>query len=416
MDGIGEIDTLCENMDEVAANSINNTGERTLLHEISERDKVIDQDSVTLNLNSDVIEVPRAGMEFNSVDEAFAYYIDYGNQVGFPVLKRSGKNCSKKGVRYEAFICARGGKPNLKKEKSMETSLSGKIDCKARIRLKIYDDGKVVVTSISLEHNHHLSPSKSRYFRRNRKISSPVKRRLVLNDQAGIPMAKNFNALVVEHGGYEKLTFLEKDCRNCVEEARRLRLGVGDGEAICNYFSRMQKRNSNFFYAIDLDDENRLKNIFWADARSRAAYKSFGDVVTFDTTYLTNKYDMPFAPFVGVNHHGHSILFGCGLLSNENHETFEWLFKQWLICMSEKAPDVIITDQDPAMKIAIQAIFPSTTRHRWCLWHIRKKIPEKLSSYSQYESIKGDLANIVYDSESKCDFESKWAAMMDNMI
>lgn len=40
------------------------------------------------------------------------------------------------------------------------------------------------------------------------------------------------------------------------------------------------------------------------------AYEEFGDIITFDTTYLTNKYDMPFAPFVGVNHHGHSILLG----------------------------------------------------------------------------------------------------------
>ena len=37
---------------------------------------------------------------------------------------------------------------------------------------------------------------------------------------------------------------------------------------------------------------------------SRTTYKDFEDVVTFDTTYLTNKYDMSFAHFVGVNHHG----------------------------------------------------------------------------------------------------------------
>ena len=69
---------------------------------------------------------------------------------------------------------------------------------------------------------------------------------------------------------------------------------------------------------MDLDDEYRLRNVFWADGRSRAAYKVFGDVVTFDTTYLTNQYRMPFAPFVCVNHHGHSILFSCGLISNED--------------------------------------------------------------------------------------------------
>ena len=82
------------------------------------------------------------------------------------------------------------------------------------------------------------------------------------------------------------------------------------------------------FFSIDLDEEDRLKNVFWADARSRAAYKYFGDVITFDTTYLTNKYDMPFAPFVGVNHHGQSILLGCGLISREDTETFTWLFER----------------------------------------------------------------------------------------
>ncbi|KAK3218273.1 hypothetical protein Dsin_012243 [Dipteronia sinensis] len=35
-----------------------------------------------------------------------------------------------------------------------------------------------------------------------------------------------------------------------------------------------------------------------ADARNRALYKEFGDALKFDSTYLTNKYDMPFAAFV----------------------------------------------------------------------------------------------------------------------
>ncbi|RYQ95111.1 hypothetical protein Ahy_B08g090141 [Arachis hypogaea] len=38
-----------------------------------------------------------------------------------------------------------------------------------------------------------------------------------------------------------------------------------------------------------------------ADTRSRATYEYFGDVVSFDTTYKTNRYDMPFGSFVGLN-------------------------------------------------------------------------------------------------------------------
>jgi zinc finger SWIM domain-containing protein 3 len=76
--------------------------------------------------------------------------------------------------------------------------------------------------------------------------------------------------------------------------------------------------NDGFYFQMDLDGESRLRNVFWADARSRACYEDFGDVVTFDTMYLTNKYGMRFALFVGVNHHGQSILFRARLLSDED--------------------------------------------------------------------------------------------------
>ncbi|KAL7220217.1 hypothetical protein ACSBR2_013144 [Camellia fascicularis] len=103
-----------------------------------------------------------------------------------------------------------------------------------------------------------------------------------------------------ETGGHEHLSFTEKDCRNYIEKMRRLRLGTGNAEAILTYFTKMQNKNSSFFYVKDLDDDGRLQNVFWAVARSRAAYESFGDVVSFDSTYLTKKYDMPFALFVRI--------------------------------------------------------------------------------------------------------------------
>jgi hypothetical protein len=120
----------------------------------------------------------------------------------------------------------------------------------------------------------------------------------------------------------------------------------------------MRELNDRFYYVIDMDDDSRLQNVFWADARSRASYEYFGDVITFDTTYLINRYDMPFAPFVGVNHHGQSILFGAGLLLNEDTYTFVWLFETWLKCMNYKAPNPIITDRDKVMKNAIGIVFP----------------------------------------------------------
>jgi hypothetical protein len=238
-------------------------------------------------------------------------------------------------------------------------------------------NGMWCLSNVVLQHNHDLSPGKTRFFRCNKNIDAAAKRRLKLNDIAGVRTNKNFNSLVVEKGGYENLPFGEKDCRNFIDKARELRLGKGGARALCDYFSRMQKQNNDFYYVMDMDDDCRLRNVFWANARSREAYEFFGDVITFDTTYLTNRYDMPFALFVGVNHHGQSILLGVGLISNEDTNTFVWLFNAWLGCMNNKAPSGIITDQDRAMKNAIELVFPETTRHRYCLWHIMRKLLEK---------------------------------------
>ncbi|KAI8567773.1 hypothetical protein RHMOL_Rhmol02G0147700 [Rhododendron molle] len=158
---------------------------------------------------------------------------------------------------------------------------------------------------------------------------------------------------------------------------------------------------------MDLDEEGRLRNVFWADARSRAACKVFGDVVTFDTTYLVNKHDMPFAPFVGVNHHGQSILLGCGLISNEDTKSFSWLFETWKTCMWGCAPKAMITDQCMAMKNALEIVFPDT-RHRWCIWHIMKKLPEKLNGCDAYENISSCMRKAVWNSLTIEQFEDAW--------
>ncbi|XP_042992118.1 protein FAR1-RELATED SEQUENCE 6-like [Carya illinoinensis] len=175
----------------------------------------------------------------------------------------------------------------------------------------------------------------------------------------------------------------------------------------------MRDKNDGFVSVMDVDDEGRLRNVFWADARSRATYEYFGDVVTFDTTYLTNRYGMPFAPFVGVNHHGQSILLGAGLLSSEDTHTFVWLFQMRLDCMNGRAPCSIITNQDRAMKSAIAIVFHNT-RHRYCLWHILRKLPEKLGSHAMFNAgLKTDIQTALYDSQTITEFEESWGELVE---
>ncbi|GFY97364.1 far-red elongated hypocotyls 3 [Actinidia rufa] len=362
--------------------------------------------------HSKKIENPKVGMTFSSKEEVSEYYASYARQEGFEIMVRSSRLGDNGSIKYITLACACGGKTVCSSLNSFKPRPTKKTACDAKINIVSSFDEKFSLSKVVLEHNHSLRPGKTRFFRNNKKIDARLKRRLKLNDEGGVNASKNFHSIVVEFGGHEHVPFTEKDYRNFIEKKSLVRLGTGDVEAILTYFTKMQDKNSRIFYVMDLDDDGRLRNVFWADARSRAAYESFGDVISFDSTYLTNKYDMPLASFVGVNHHGQSILLGCGLLSYENEKTYIWLFKVWLACMCGKAPNAIITDQCKAIQGAIAEVFPQT-RHRLCLWHIMEKIPKMLSGYSSYESIESALRNAVHDSITPNEFEDSWREMIE---
>ena len=144
-----------------------------------------------------------------------------------------------------------------------------------------------------------------------------------------------------------------------------------------SYFQDMKAQDPDFYWRIKLDDEDRVENLFWIDGASRRAYARYNDVISFDTTYMTNMYKMPCAPFIGINNHGQSIQFGCGFVRNELSGNFVWLFNAFLHAMGGIAPKNIITDQDFAMRSAIDEVFIGIV-HRNCRWHIMKKAQEKL--------------------------------------
>lgn len=51
-----------------------------------------------------------------------------------------------------------------------------------------------------------------------------------------------------------------------------------------------------------------------------------GDLVVFDTTYRTYRYDMICPPFVGRNHHQKNVMFGVSFLLHETTNAFIRLF------------------------------------------------------------------------------------------
>ncbi|PKU70353.1 protein FAR1-RELATED SEQUENCE 6 isoform X1 [Dendrobium catenatum] len=333
-------------------------------------------------------KIPGIGMAFRTYEEASNFYKQYALRVGFGVaVKKS--SFSKSGVCRRLILgCSKGGRGRA--DACYLARQTAKTNCEAMIAVKLWGDGLLHVVDAKLEHNHPVSPSTAQFLRCYQK------------------MAHTMN--IVQQGGHRNSHVVDKDCVS-MTEIGRLKLGEGDDEAIHQFFARMQNKNPKFFYSVDLDQNGRMRNLFWADARSRAANRYFGDVVAFDSTCLTEKQDLPLVSFVGVNHHGQSVLLGCGLLSNETVETFVWFFKTWLTCMMNCYPNAIITDLCKPIQDAVAEVFQGT-RHRLCLHNVMKKVPEKVRGHEELKAIKKELKKLVYDSLRAYEFEHEWKKMI----
>jgi zinc finger SWIM domain-containing protein 3 len=138
-------------------------------------------------------------------------------------------------------------------------------------------------------------------------------------------------------------------------------------------------------------------------------YACFGDAISFDTTFQTNKFEMPFAPILGTNHHKQTIIFGVALLFDETIPSFVWLFETFLTAMSGKHPSTIFTDQDAVMADAIAFVFLNTS-HRLCLWHVYLNAAKYLGHIIRDHPDKflPAFKSCVYKDRSEFHFNKKW--------
>ena len=181
---------------------------------------------------------------------------------------------------------------------------------------------------------------------------------------------------------------------------------------VVQYFKKKRAEDDRFYYSFQVDKNNKVKSVFWADANSRSFYETCGDCISFDTTFLTNKYNLPFAPIVGVSQHGHTYLFACALIVNECAETFKWVFTEFICAMGGKHPQTIITDQDRAMQVAISEVLPNTV-HKCCLYHVKSKTEQKVGRTFQHnEGLFEEFQDIVDNSLTELEFETLWQQMI----
>ncbi|XP_072076777.1 protein FAR1-RELATED SEQUENCE 5-like [Arachis hypogaea] len=243
-------------------------------------------------------------MTFKTLEEAGKFYKNYSKLASFSTEIR---NTTRKGdeIKNQLIICSREGRWKSKISLTLKTNPSAGISCPARIYIHILKDVSLwIISKVVLNDSHPCCPDRVEMLKQHRGLSMFVRRTIKTNEEARIRPSKTYQSFVAAAGSHRKLSFIEKDMRNYIIREVGNVSKQDDAKEFGKYLLRMKEKDQNFFFELNLEGDHSIKNAFWVDARSRATCEYFGDMVLFDTTYNTNRYNLVFGSFVSVNHHG----------------------------------------------------------------------------------------------------------------
>ncbi|XP_074301414.1 protein FAR1-RELATED SEQUENCE 5-like [Silene latifolia] len=213
---------------------------------------------------------PYIGMEFGDIEEAVTYYKVYALGIGFDVRKYTTKKWRDGTIKSKLLV-------------KLQTS-----------RLKFQQSAWVLKAMNIVEASYlGLNIGATRTYRMCKEVVNGFP-----NIGASLNNFKNF----------------QRDIKCFIHER--------DRRLFIDHFKNMAETHPGFYFDYDVDEDGSLRRAIWADGIARRNYSVFGDAVSYDPTYSTNKYKMVFTPFTEVDNHKRSVTCYCALIAKENTKSF----------------------------------------------------------------------------------------------
>ena len=180
--------------------------------------------------------------------------------------------------------------------------------------------------------------------------------------------------------------FQSKDVYNSLQKSERIEV---DGLSQVHDLFLALDGSDDFTYKYSADENYCLSGLVFASRRALAQFSGMSFVLLMDSTYNTNRFNMPQLIISSVDQFGHSYIVACCLLRDETFPSYELAllsFKQ-LFGSAVPSVNVIITDQESALMNAIATHFPNSN-HQLCTWHlatnVKKHIDEKSLTWLKF--------------------------------
>jgi len=119
------------------------------------------------------------------------------------------------------------------------------------------------VTEVILEHNHTLQlPQTSHLLVSQRKISELQGFEIETADDAGIGSKAAHELASIQVGGSAHLSYTLRDHKNYLRVKRQREMAYGQAGSMLMYFQEKIAENPSFQYALQMDREEQIANIF----------------------------------------------------------------------------------------------------------------------------------------------------------
>ncbi|GKA42748.1 FAR1-related sequence 5-like protein [Tanacetum coccineum] len=302
-----------------------------------------------------VEEKPTEGDVFDNFDEAYNMYLEYSQKARFSIRKSTTKR--KNGnITHKYILCSKAGKP----------------------RKTIVKDTLVQDNQKEVDQNEGAKKSQKRHYS---SFTVTVRFKAIHGTKCYklYDFVENHNHPLVDENNLDNLKACRKlDFSDKVFIHRASLSNIGPTKA--------HRLRVAFMGGYHKTVNGELSRLFWADETMKCNYIAFGNVVSFDATYRTN--------------------------SDETFHSYTWLltaFKQ----AHGKEPLMAVTDQDVALRNAIEFVFPES-HHRLCMWHITQKLPGKICGDVENDSeFKKLFHKLIWNVHiGPKEFEQRWHALI----
>jgi hypothetical protein len=241
-------------------------------------------------------EKPTYGMMYHSLEQAYEYYKDYAKRAGFEIRlgqQYKSKKSKDDNVDLKYFVCSKEGiNPAPKKvgpKSKHRKHPSKRTDCKALLRVR-YVEGRGYWCYEFIEgHNHSLvSQEDSVFLVSSCDVSYTQQVFLYQASQVNLGPVKGFHLLRQIYGNYDFVGVSSVDCKNYKRDVLDF-IGKNDAQMLVEMLLNKKDFLPNFSFEYQTGENNALTNLFWTDEYAKRNYYAFGDVMSFDATFRTNK-------------------------------------------------------------------------------------------------------------------------------